>query len=75
MMKIVLYPKGNSDRKGTHISLFLALADPETLPPRSKTCVEFSLRIVYRMNRKTNHCQKGCLVETEVTVHGNSQVV
>ncbi|KAM1304144.1 hypothetical protein FF2_021493 [Malus domestica] len=108
--KIVLYPKGDSNGKGTHISLFLALADPETLPPRSKTCVEFSLRIVYRMNRKTNHCQKAtnqwfdasspswgwphfialdtfskagkgdfvkdtCLVEAEVTVHGNSQIV
>nr|XP_008359952.1 MATH domain and coiled-coil domain-containing protein At3g58210-like [Malus domestica] len=108
--KIVLHPKGDSNGKGTHISLFLALADPETLPPRSKTCVEFSLRIVYRMNRKTNHCQKAtnqwfdasspswgwshfialdtfskagkgdfvkdtCLVEAEVTVHGNSQIV
>ncbi|CAN6548332.1 unnamed protein product [Malus baccata var. baccata] len=95
--KIVLHPKGDSNGK-------------ETLPPCSKTCVEISLRIVYRMNRKTNHCQKAtnqwfdatspswgwshfialdtfckackgdfvkdtCLVEAEVTVHGNSQIV
>ncbi|KAM1723293.1 hypothetical protein EV1_021398 [Malus domestica] len=108
--KIVLHPKGESHGKGTHISLFLALAEPEILPPRSKTCAEFSLRIVYPMNSKTNHCQKAavqwfdasspswgcsqfialdtfsqagkidfvkdtCLVEAEVTVHGNSQIV
>lgn len=56
--KIVLHPKEDSNGKCTHISLVLALADPETLPPCSKTRVEISLRIVYRMNRKTNHCQK-----------------
>ncbi|KAM0984666.1 hypothetical protein EV2_012444 [Malus domestica] len=64
--KIKLYAKGNGDRKGTHISLFLELDDPETLPcishflelsdPKkiagSKVFAEVSLRIVDQMHAK-----------------------
>ncbi|CAK9148651.1 unnamed protein product [Ilex paraguariensis] len=44
--KIQLYPKGNGSGIGTHISLYLALADPTTLPPGSKLFAEFILRVL-----------------------------
>ncbi|CAK9160708.1 unnamed protein product [Ilex paraguariensis] len=44
--KIQLYPKGKSSGIGTHISLYLALADPTALPPGSKIFAEFILRIL-----------------------------
>ncbi|CAN6726704.1 unnamed protein product [Malus baccata var. baccata] len=70
--KIKLYAKGNGDRKGTHVSLFLELDDPETLPcishflelsdPKkiagSKVFAEVSLRIVDQMHAK-HKCLKG----------------
>ncbi|KAG5555383.1 hypothetical protein RHGRI_012802 [Rhododendron griersonianum] len=37
---------------GTHISLYLALADTSTLPPNSKIYVELKLRIVDQINAK-----------------------
>ncbi|XP_048427957.1 uncharacterized protein LOC103961303 isoform X1 [Pyrus x bretschneideri] len=49
--KILLYPKGNGDGKGTHISLFLELDDPEKVPG-FKVFAEFSLRIVDQMHAK-----------------------
>ncbi|KAL6952977.1 hypothetical protein U1Q18_041385 [Sarracenia purpurea var. burkii] len=44
--KIVIYPKGKGSGVGTHISLFLALAEPTALPPNSKIFAEFRLRLV-----------------------------
>ncbi|CAK9136448.1 unnamed protein product [Ilex paraguariensis] len=44
--KIQLYPKGKGSGIGTHISLYLALADPTALPPGSKIFAEFILRIL-----------------------------
>ncbi|CAK9136444.1 unnamed protein product [Ilex paraguariensis] len=44
--KIQLYPKGKSSGIGTHISLYLALADPTALPHGSKIFAEFILRIL-----------------------------
>ncbi|KAM1327861.1 hypothetical protein ACFX13_012240 [Malus domestica] len=49
--KILLYPEGNGDGKGTHISLFLELDDPEKVPG-FKVFAEFSLRIVDQMHAK-----------------------
>ncbi|KAM0984673.1 uncharacterized protein LOC126595172 [Malus sylvestris] len=49
--KISLYPKGNNLGKGTHISLYLELDDPEKLAG-SKVFAEFSLLIVDRMYAK-----------------------
>ncbi|KAG5555385.1 hypothetical protein RHGRI_012804 [Rhododendron griersonianum] len=44
--KIQVYPKGKGSGAGTHISLYLALADPSILPPNSKIYAEVKLRIV-----------------------------
>ncbi|KAM1742121.1 hypothetical protein ACFX12_012154 [Malus domestica] len=54
--KIVLYPKGHKKGKGTHISLFLELDDPEKLSG-SKVFAEFSMRIVDQMHAK-HECLK-----------------
>ncbi|KAH7863955.1 hypothetical protein Vadar_023971 [Vaccinium darrowii] len=48
--KIQVYPKGKGTGIGTHISLFLALADPSTLPPNSKIYAKFKLTIVSQTN-------------------------
>ncbi|XP_068333880.1 uncharacterized protein [Pyrus communis] len=58
--KIILYPKGKSLGKGTHISLYLGLDDPEKIPG-SKVFAEYSLRIVDQMHAryecfKVNDC-------------------
>ncbi|XP_058210333.1 uncharacterized protein LOC131322834 [Rhododendron vialii] len=50
--KIQVYPKGKGSGAGTHISLYLALADTSTLPPNSKIYVELKLRIVDQINAK-----------------------
>ncbi|KAK6254311.1 MATH/TRAF domain - like 10 [Theobroma cacao] len=43
--KIQLYPKGRRHGSGTHISLYLTLADSATLTAASKIFAEFTLRI------------------------------
>ncbi|GAV71632.1 MATH domain-containing protein [Cephalotus follicularis] len=44
--KIFVYPKGKRHGIGSHLSLYLALADPTTLPAGSKIFAEFTLRIL-----------------------------
>ncbi|GLU05158.1 hypothetical protein SLE2022_222720 [Rubroshorea leprosula] len=44
--KIQMYPKGRRLGLGSHISLYLALADPKAIPSSSKIFTEFSLRMV-----------------------------
>ncbi|XP_061993630.1 uncharacterized protein LOC133711541 [Rosa rugosa] len=44
--KIQLYPKGKGIGTGSHLSLYLALADPTSLPPGTKIYTEFTLRIL-----------------------------
>ncbi|XP_018502334.2 uncharacterized protein LOC103944789 [Pyrus x bretschneideri] len=71
--KIKLYPEGNNAGKGTHISLYLGLDDPESFPcisllfselgdPKNlagpKVFAEFSLIIVDQMHAK-HKCFKG----------------
>lgn len=46
LWKLNLYPRGTGTASGSHLSLFLALANPENLPPSSKIFAEFTLRIV-----------------------------
>lgn len=46
LWKLNLYPRGTGAASGSHLSLFLALANLETLPPSSKIFAEFTLRIV-----------------------------
>ncbi|XVF38953.1 hypothetical protein REPUB_Repub20aG0147300 [Reevesia pubescens] len=43
--KIQLYPKGRRHGSGSHISMYLVLADSATLVAGSKVFVEFTLRI------------------------------
>ncbi|CAN6676794.1 unnamed protein product [Malus baccata var. baccata] len=53
--KIVIHPKGNSTSKGTHLSLYLTLADVKKLHPRSQILTKITLRIVDQMQHKL-HC-------------------
>ncbi|KAH7511479.1 hypothetical protein JRO89_XSUnG0199000 [Xanthoceras sorbifolium] len=56
--KIKLYPNGFSHKKGSHLSLFLALAD---FTPYSKIYTDYTLRLVDQLQSKhiafkTDHC-------------------
>ncbi|XP_021808691.1 uncharacterized protein LOC110752363 [Prunus avium] len=55
--KIELYPKGRDSGTGSHLSLYLALADQTSLPPTSKICAEFTLRIIDQMYGSGYHYQ------------------
>ncbi|GLU05137.1 hypothetical protein SLE2022_222530 [Rubroshorea leprosula] len=44
--KIQMYPKGRRQGLGSHISLYLALADPKAIPSSSKIFAEFTLRML-----------------------------
>ncbi|KAH9684092.1 TRAF-like family protein [Citrus sinensis] len=44
--KIQLYPKGRRHGTGTHLAVYLALADSTTLTPGSKIYAEFTLRLL-----------------------------
>ncbi|GKV06868.1 hypothetical protein SLEP1_g18690 [Rubroshorea leprosula] len=48
-VKIQMYPKGRRHGLGSHISLYLALADPKATPSSSKILAEFTLRMVDQM--------------------------
>ncbi|CAB4293035.1 unnamed protein product [Prunus armeniaca] len=50
--KIQLYPKGKGNGIGTHLSLYLALADPKSLPPGSKIYADITLRILDQVNAR-----------------------
>ncbi|KAK9934086.1 hypothetical protein M0R45_021243 [Rubus argutus] len=50
--KIQLYPKGKGSGMSSHLSLYLALADPESLPPGSKIYADFALRILDLTNSR-----------------------
>ncbi|KAB2599232.1 BTB/POZ and MATH domain-containing protein 3-like [Pyrus ussuriensis x Pyrus communis] len=82
--KIQLYPKGKSNGVGTHLALYLALAEPKSLPRGWKIYVEFSLRLLDQVHARHQFITLGhfkqasmgfvlkdtCFVEVEVTVHG-----
>ncbi|XP_061993361.1 uncharacterized protein LOC133711222 [Rosa rugosa] len=53
--KIELYPKGINKGKGSHVSLFFKLANPETLPPGSKIYADYTLRIQDQIHFKHDH--------------------
>ncbi|XP_042492847.1 uncharacterized protein LOC122072317 [Macadamia integrifolia] len=50
--KVQLYPKGKGSGMGNSVSLYLALANPTTLPPGQKFHIEFVLRLVDQMYGK-----------------------
>ncbi|XP_010524595.1 PREDICTED: MATH domain and coiled-coil domain-containing protein At3g27040 [Tarenaya hassleriana] len=43
--KIQLYPKGTRQGTGSHVSVYLVLAEPETLPVGTKLFAEFTIRM------------------------------
>ncbi|KAL3750477.1 hypothetical protein ACJRO7_011476 [Eucalyptus globulus] len=58
--KIRLYPGGKGSGLGAFVSLYLALADSDTLPPGTKVFADFSLRILDQLqgrhfSGKANH--------------------
>ncbi|KAM7256959.1 hypothetical protein ACFE04_008752 [Oxalis oulophora] len=50
--KMIFHPKGKRNGTGSHISLYLALADPTSLPSGSKIFAEFTLRILDQLQAK-----------------------
>jgi hypothetical protein len=58
LQEIRLYPKGKGIGMGLHISLYLALADPTSLPPGLKIYAEFTLRMLDQMHSR-HHYGKG----------------
>ncbi|KAM5568582.1 hypothetical protein ABKV19_016240 [Rosa sericea] len=50
--KLHLYPNGNGKGKGSHLSLFLELASPITLPPGSELFVEYRFRILDQIHHQ-----------------------
>ncbi|KAK9934106.1 hypothetical protein M0R45_021262 [Rubus argutus] len=59
--KITLYPEGTSDAVGTHLGLYLKLADPKSLPPGTKISTNFCLRILDQIHQRhrrsySSHC-------------------
>lgn len=50
--KINLYPKGSGSGKDSHISLYVQLVDPETIPQGSNIFVETTVRIIDRIHSR-----------------------
>ncbi|KAM1438505.1 hypothetical protein FF1_012104 [Malus domestica] len=80
---IQLYPKGKGNGVGTHLALYLALAEPKSLPPGCKIFAEFTLRLLDQVHARHqfgkglfNQASMGfvlkdtCFVKAEVTIHG-----
>ncbi|XP_060668833.1 MATH domain and coiled-coil domain-containing protein At3g58370 [Ziziphus jujuba] len=56
--KIKLYPRGKGNGLGTHLSLYLALSNPTTLPPGTKIYANFTLRVLCRLGSEYDHYAK-----------------
>ncbi|XP_061995156.1 MATH domain and coiled-coil domain-containing protein At3g58210-like [Rosa rugosa] len=50
--KLRLYPNGKGKGEGSHLSLFLELASPITLPPGSELFVEYRFRILDQIHHQ-----------------------
>lgn len=48
--KILMYPNGKGNGTGSHLSLYVALAEPAAVSPGSKVLVEFTLRALDLMH-------------------------
>ncbi|CAK9152274.1 unnamed protein product [Ilex paraguariensis] len=57
--KILVYPKGNGSEEGKSLSVFLNLADCESLPTKRKLFAEFSLWVKDRVNGKHSEIKGG----------------
>ena len=56
--KLRVYPNGRGSGEGSHLSFFLALADPTTLHPATKIYAEVTLRLQDQEHSK-HHSGKG----------------
>ncbi|CAN6676580.1 unnamed protein product [Malus baccata var. baccata] len=54
--KIHIYPKGDGASKGTHLALYLTLADAEKLHPGTQILTKLTFRIVDQMHHKHHYC-------------------
>lgn len=64
-----VYPEGNLNGVGTHLSLYLVLSDLKPTPPVSKVFAEFSLCIVDQ--KHANHLSwtaKHCFRATDMSL-------
>ncbi|KAK9006677.1 hypothetical protein V6N11_019011 [Hibiscus sabdariffa] len=52
---LMVYPNGHVEGESTHLSLYLALAEPDKLPPQRQVYVKYNLRL--RDQIKSNHFQ------------------
>lgn len=53
-----MYPTGRGSGEGSHLSLFVALADPAALHPATKIYAEVTLRLQDQVHSK-HHSGKG----------------
>ncbi|KAK9006683.1 hypothetical protein V6N11_019017 [Hibiscus sabdariffa] len=58
---LLVYPKGHLQGEGTHLSLFLELAEPDKLPPNRELYVKYDLRL--RDQIKSNHFESETPIE------------
>ncbi|KAM2745478.1 hypothetical protein PS2_021203 [Malus domestica] len=57
--KLVLYPKGTFQWKGTHVALYLTLVDPKSLLPGFKILTEVTFRIINQEGHGDHFVGKG----------------
>ena len=57
--KIRFFPNGKGAGLGSHLSYYLALVDPKTLPPGCKIYAEYTLHILNQTNAAKNLFAKG----------------
>lgn len=57
--KIKLYPMGRDGAASGHLSLYLALAYPTSLPPASKIYAQYTLRLLNQATSTYHHEYKG----------------
>ncbi|KAK9006681.1 hypothetical protein V6N11_019015 [Hibiscus sabdariffa] len=67
---LMVYPKGHVEGECTHLSLFLALAEPDKLPPQRQVYVKYNLRL--RDQIKSNHFQFNAPAENWFSVSSKS---
>ncbi|KAJ4958025.1 hypothetical protein NE237_025136 [Protea cynaroides] len=73
--KVQLYPKGKGSGMGNCLSLYLALADPNTLPPGRRFYVEFVLRLMDQLHNKHVYGKASQWFSTSSQEHGWSRFI
>ncbi|XP_061995155.1 uncharacterized protein LOC133713044 isoform X2 [Rosa rugosa] len=73
--KIKLYPDGCGEGKGSHLSLFLELASPITLPPDSELFVEYRFRILDQIRHQHHDLSSGKALFRDSTSLGSRRFI